>query len=262
MSTQLVFDDRAGAQLEAVYRTADAVRRRSIVRAALSAKPGERILDVGCGPGFYCAELLEDVGASGSVVGVDSSLAMLALARRRCADHAHVELCEGEATALPIADGDFDAAISVQVQEYVADIGTGLAELHRALRPGGRVVVWDIDWETLSIHSRDPELTARVLRAWDEHLAHKSLPRTLGPRLRAAGFDDVRIAAHPFATVGTDHDSYAAAIIPLVAAFVTGRQGIGDEEARAWVADLRELGERGESYFALTQFCFTARKPQ
>jgi arsenite methyltransferase len=144
----------------------------------------------------------------------------------------------------------------------VEDVATGLAELHRALRPGGRVLVFDIDWDTLSIHSRAPDLTARVLRAWDEHLAHRSLPRTLGPRLRAAGFEDVRIAAHPFATVGSDHDSYAAAIVPLIAAFVSGRQGIGATEAEAWAEDLRELGERGECYFTLTQFCFTARKPR
>jgi arsenite methyltransferase len=262
MSTQLVFDDKMGAQLEAVYRTADAVRRRAIVRAALAAAPGERILDVGCGPGFYCAELLDDVGASGSVVGVDSSAAMLALAERRCAGRGNVELLEAGATALPVEDGEFDAAISVQVQEYVEDVATGLRELHRALRPGGRALVFDIDWETLSIHSPARELTARVLRAWDEHLAHRSLPRTLGPQLRAAGFEDVRSAAHPFATVGSDHDSYAAAIVPLIAAFVSGRQGIDAAEAEAWAEGQRALGERGERYFTLTQFCFTARKPR
>ena len=45
---------------------------------ALALTNGERLLDVGCGPGFYVAELLEDVGPEGSVVGVDSSPAMLA----------------------------------------------------------------------------------------------------------------------------------------------------------------------------------------
>jgi arsenite methyltransferase len=261
MSTQLVFDQEAAQRIEAIYRTEDAARRRSIVRAALAGAPGERILDVGCGPGFYCAELLNDVGRSGSVVGVDSSPAMLALAARRCAGHEGVELHAGEATALPVEDGDFDAAISVQVQEYVADVAAGLAELHRALRPGGRVLVFDIDWETLSIHSEAPELTARILRAWDEHLAYPSLPRTLGPRLRAAGFDDVRVSAHPFATVGSDHDTYAAGIVPLIGEFVAGRQGIGAAEAQAWVDGQRELAERREFYFAITQFCFTARKP-
>src|SRR5215208_1367589 len=71
--SQLEFDEEAGKQLESLYRIADAVRRRRHVRTALAAQPGERVLDVGCGPGFYCAELLEEVGPDGSVVGLDGS---------------------------------------------------------------------------------------------------------------------------------------------------------------------------------------------
>jgi arsenite methyltransferase len=260
VSTQLVFDEQAARRIEGIYLIGDAARRRRIVREALAAAPAERILDVGCGPGFYCAELLESVGPSGAVVGVDSSPAMLALAARRCAEHDNVELREADATALPVADASFDAAISVQVLEYVADVSAGLAELYRAVRSGGRVLVFDIDWETLSIHAEDQALTDRVLRAWDEHLAHRSLPRTLPARLRAAGFRDVRMTAHPFATAAFDRDSYGAALVPFIAAFVAGRQGITEPQAQAWVAEQRALGERGEFYFAVTQFCFTAGK--
>jgi arsenite methyltransferase len=260
MSNQLVFDDEAARRIEAIYLIGDAVRRRRIVREALAASAGERILDVGCGPGFYCVELLQDVGPSGSVVGVDSSAAMLTLAARRCAGHDNVELHEADATAVPVEDARFDAAISVQVQEYVRDVDAGLGELHRALCPGGRVLVFDIDWETLSVHTEDPRLTRRVLGAWDEHLAHRSLPRTLASRLRAAGFEDVRMQAHPFVTIEFDRDSYGAAVVPFIGAFVAGREGVAEEEAEAWVAEQRRLGERGEFYFAVLQSCFTARK--
>jgi arsenite methyltransferase len=259
--SQLEFDEDAAQRLEALYRIADAARRRAIVREALGASPGERVLDVGCGPGFYCAELLEDVGPSGSVVGVDGSAAMLPLAARRCAGHDNVEFLEGDATSLPVADASFDAALSVQVQEYIPDVGASLAELARALRPGGRAVVFDVDWATLSLHSGDPELNDRVLSAWDEHLAHPSLPRTLAPLLRAAGLEDVRTQGHPFVAVDFDPDRYGVALIPFIGAFVADRQGLTEQDARAWVAGQRELGERGEFYFAVTQFCFTARKP-
>ena len=130
------------------------------------------------------------------------------------------------------------------------------------LRPGGRAVVFDVDWATLSVHSEEPALTARVLEAWDEHLAHRSLPRTLAPKLRAAGLEDVRMGAHPFVTVDFDPETYGAAIVPFIGAFVPGRQGLTEEDARGWVAAQRALGERGEFYFAVTQFCFTARKPR
>jgi len=261
--SQMVFDAEAAKRIEAVYRIDDAVRRRRIVRDALGAAAGERILDVGCGPGFYCLELLEDVGALGSVVGIDSSAAMLGLAARRCLEHDNVALYEGEAVSLPVADGGFDAALCVQVLEFVPDPTTALAEMHRALRPGGRVVVWDIDWATVSLHSEDPTRMERVLRAWDQHLAHRSLPRTLGPRLRSVGFEDIRMQAHAFATLDFDPEScYGAAMLSGIRAFVAGRGGISEEEAEAWLAEQRELGQRGEFFFTSAQFCFTATKPR
>jgi len=246
-----------------VYRIDDAVRRRRIVRDALGAVTGERILDVGCGPGFYCLELLEDVGRSGSMVGVDSSASMLGLAAQRCLGHDNVELYEGEAVLLPVADASFDAALCVQVLEFVADPTAALAEMHRALRAGGRVVVWDVDWATVSLHSEDPARTQRVLRAWDQHLAHRSLPRTLGPRLRSVGFEDIRMQAHAFATLDFDPGTYyGAALLSGIRAFVAGRGGITEEDADAWLAEQRGLGRRGEFFFTSTQFCFTAAKPR
>ncbi len=258
--SQLEFDEDAAKRIEALYLIGDAVRRRRIVREALGASPGERILDVGCGPGFYCAELLEEVGPSGSVVGVDGSTPMLALAARRCPAQENIELRASDATALPVQDAGFDAALSVQVQEYVSDVTAGLGEIHRALRPGGRVVVFDVDWATLSIHSENGALTARVLGAWDEHLAHPSLPRTLASLLRSVGFDGVRMSAHPFVTLDFDDDTYGAALVPFIAAFAAGRGGVTEQEAQDWEAGQRELGDRGEFYFAITQFCFAARK--
>jgi ubiquinone/menaquinone biosynthesis C-methylase UbiE len=258
---QLAFDDSLGRQLEALYRTRDLLLRRRLIREVLAARPGERILDVGCGPGFTVAELLDDVGPEGFVAGVDRSPQMLALAAQRTAQHANVELHEADATDLPVADEDFDAAISVQVLEYVPDVAAALGQIHRALRAGGRVLVWDVDWATVSWHSRDEPRMERVLRAWDEHLAHASLPRTLAPLLRSAGFADVRMDAHAFATIELVPDAYGAGVFPLIEQYVAGREGIGPDVASAWAAEQRELAEAGEFSFACTQFCFAARKP-
>src|SRR5207344_884062 len=111
-----------------------------------------------------------------------------------------VTIQEGDALALPVEDESFDVVFSVQVLEFVADTTAALAEMRRALRPGGRVVIWDVDWATVSWYSPDPTRMARVLRAWDEHLAHPSLPRTLASRMRSAGFDDITSEGHAFAS--------------------------------------------------------------
>ena len=146
--SQVEFDEKVARSLERLYNASDVLRRRSIVRAAVGTAPGDAILDVGCGPGFYVAELLDETGPSGRVVGVDSSPQMLAIAAKRTEGYANAEFHEGAAVALPVADNAFDRVLCVQVLEYVDDATAALAEMHRALRPGGRVVVWDVDWST------------------------------------------------------------------------------------------------------------------
>jgi arsenite methyltransferase len=102
----------------------------------------------------------------------------------------------------------------------------------------------------------------RVLRAWDEHLAHPSLPRVLAPPLRSAGFEQVEMQAYAFASAKLDRDSYGAATMPVIQSFVAGRAGIPGDEAAAWATEQRQLGERGEFYFACLQFCFSAKRPK
>ncbi|MGH2713737.1 MAG: methyltransferase domain-containing protein [Thermoleophilaceae bacterium] len=255
---QLVFDEKVVEQLEVLYRSRDVLRRRKLVYDALGAVPGERIVDVGCGPGFYTRELLDQVDPDGAVAGVDSSPQMLAVAERRCEGRENVTFHEGDATALPVDSESFDRALCVQVLEYVEDAAATLAEMHRALRPGGRVVIWDVDWATVSWHTEDPERMARMLAAWDEHLAHPSLPRTLSGSLRAAGFEDVRMDAHAFATAELTMESYGGAALPVIERYVAGE---GADEVEAWAGEQRELGERGEFYFACMQFCFSATRP-
>ena len=255
---QLVFDESMVEQLEKVYATRDILRRRRLVREALAAAPGERILDVGCGPGFYTAEVLEEVGEEGSVVGVDVSAAMLGVAAQRAKGSPNADFRKGDATVIPVEDGEFDAALSVQVLEYVADATAALREIRRALRPGGRVVIWDVDWATLSWHSEDPARMERVLEAWDTHLVHPSLPRTLAARMREAGFKEVRAEGHSFTTAALDPETYVAALLPLMEDYVAAREAIGAETAAAWAAEQRELGERDEFYVACIQVCFAA----
>jgi arsenite methyltransferase len=258
--SQLEFDENTARALEVLYGTRDVLRRRGLVQEAIAAVAGERILDVGCGPGFYVAELLERVGPDGHVSGVDTSAPMLAIAARRVEGHENVELLDAPATALPFDDGSFDGAISVQVLEYVDNIALALAELHRVLRPGGRLVVWDVDWETVSMHSDDPERMRRVLGAWDRHLVHRSLPATLAGSLREAGFTDISLEGHSFATGEFTRDAYGASLVAVVDNYLAGLDDFAEDERRAWTEEQVALGERGEFYFACVQVCLSARR--
>jgi ubiquinone/menaquinone biosynthesis C-methylase UbiE len=256
----LEFDEAAARALEVVYATRDVKRRRRLVREAIAAQRGERVLDVGCGSGFYVAELLEEVGTDGAVTGVDPSTPMLAVARERCAGAANATFREGSATELPVEDASVDAAVSVQVLEYVEDVDAALRELHRVLRPGGRLVVWDVDWTTLSMHAVDRERHERVLRAWDRHLDDPALPRTLAPRLRAAGFEEVSVAGHAFTTAELDFEAYGGSLVGTIAVYLASLDDFPEADRTGWVEEQQALGAAGEFYSSCVQCCVAARR--
>ena len=99
---------------------------------------------------------------------------------------------------------------------------------------------------------------ATVLEAWDAHLADPVLPRTLSARLREAGFEDIRMDGHTFATNELVPDAYGGFLVPFAEQFVTEQELVDGELAKAWADEQRELGESGEFYFACIQFCFAA----
>jgi arsenite methyltransferase len=258
--SQLRFDRGMVDGLERLYATRDVRRRRGLVQAALAARPGERVLDVGCGPGFYVAELLETVGRDGSVVGIDLSRDMLTVAAARTEGHENVELLEGSATEVPLADESVDRAVCVQVLEYVPDVPAALREMRRVLSDRGRLVLWDVDWATVSWHAADRDLMRRALEAFDRHLVHPSLPRVLTAQLRAAGFDDVEMDGHVFATNELVPDSYGGSMVAMLARYVVDQGGMSAADADAWQGEQRDLAARGEFFFSITQFCFIATR--
>jgi demethylmenaquinone methyltransferase / 2-methoxy-6-polyprenyl-1,4-benzoquinol methylase len=121
-------------------------RRRATDLAELS--PGGRALDVATGTGDLALELAARVGAGGEVVGVDFSERMLELARAKAdvrgRSGAAVRFETGNALALAYPDGAFDAATVGFGARNFSDLGRGLSEMARVVRPGGRVVVLEI----------------------------------------------------------------------------------------------------------------------
>jgi hypothetical protein len=101
----------------------------------------------------------------------------------------------------------------------------------------------------------------QVLQAWNDHLAHPSLPNLLAPTIRSVGFDRVEVHPHSFVTASYDPDTFSVAIIPVIRSFVSDRQAVTEAEAKAWAYELKTLGEQGRYYFASLQFAFVALRP-
>lgn len=103
--------------------------------------PGQRVIDVGCGPGALAAELVERVGAA-NVAAVDPSEPFVEAAKAR---HAGVDVRLASAEHVPFPDDSFDIAIAQLVVHFMTDPVAGLREMARVTRPGGVVAacVWD-----------------------------------------------------------------------------------------------------------------------
>ncbi|WP_318011394.1 methyltransferase domain-containing protein [Actinotalea sp. M2MS4P-6] len=115
-------------------------------------RPGQRLLDVGCGPGTITLDLARAV-APGEVVGVDASDAVLAEARLladAAGDVPGLSFRAADAMALPFPDASFDVVHAHQVLQHLPDPVRALREMRRVVRPGGLVAVRDVDYATMT----------------------------------------------------------------------------------------------------------------
>jgi SAM-dependent methyltransferase len=119
---------------------------RARLREALDPGPGERILEVGPGTGYYTLDVAEWVKPDGEVDVVDLQQEMLDHTMRRAGERglANVTPTRSDATSMPYEDGSFDAAYLVTVLGEISDQDAAIRELARVLKPGGRLVVGEL----------------------------------------------------------------------------------------------------------------------
>ena len=162
-------------------------------------RPGDRVLDVGCGAGSITVDLAERV-APGVVTGIDTSAGALRTARELAAERGcgNVTFAEGDIASLDFPDGTFDVVHAHQVLQHLPDPVAALREMRRVCRPGGIVAARDADYAAMTWFPDEPglhewrELYGAVARAEGNE---PDAGRRLLSWARAAGFPDVAAGA-------------------------------------------------------------------
>jgi ubiquinone/menaquinone biosynthesis C-methylase UbiE len=119
---------------------------RERLRSVLRPEPGERILEIGPGTGYYTLDMASWVDAGGTVEIFDLQQEFLDHVMRGAAERGVANLVptQGDATALPYGDGSMDAVVLTAVLGEIPDPGAALREIRRVLKPGGRLVVGEL----------------------------------------------------------------------------------------------------------------------
>jgi len=200
---------------------------------------GARALDIGCGTGSVTAELARRVGPGGAVVGVDLDDEALRVAKAAALTNA--EFHQGD-LSLARSLGPFDIIYARFLLSHLTDPAGALAVFRDALRPGGRLVVEDVDFAAHICWPPRPSFD-RYLVWYQDAAAARGADPGIGPKLpgllRAAGFAAVEV--HVAQPAGLDGPPKAMAALTLAAMRdALAQMGVGRDAIDADVADLEQ----------------------
>lgn len=261
MVAVLVYGPDESARVDGIYRTPEMSQQRARCVQLVAVRPGETVVDFGCGPGLLAVELAR---VGGYVVAADVSPDMLARATAHARETdlaARVWPAQLDVTALGLADGSADAVVAVQTFEWVPGVSAAIAEAWRVLRPGGRILVLDTDWSRLQWYSDEPARLSRLRRAWLAASAWPTLPASMPSRMRRIGFVDIAVTSFRIAADRLDADGYVSRQIAHMLAVASDRDALSDEDARAIADEQVALSSAGRFSFRLDRTIVTARRP-
>jgi len=166
-----------------------AYKKMSVERLRL--KPGDRVVDIGCGLGFDVPRLADMVAPGGSSLGIDISEKLLNAAKRAFGHHEGVSFQQGDIHNLEIPANSVDAIRVDRTLQHVQDPQRVISEMVRVLKPGARLVCAEPDWSTFVIDAENDEMTDLVIQTWKSSFRNPHIGRQLLRRIRAEGIQNI-----------------------------------------------------------------------
>jgi SAM-dependent methyltransferase len=227
--------------------------------ADLDPPTGARVLEIGCGTGAIARMIAAWPGIR-EVLGTDPSPILIDRARHLSVGLANLAFQQADGREVPVADSTFDLAVVHRVLSHAPAPEQLLAEAHRALRPGGQVVVFDGDYATITLATGDDDplqvcVAAMVSAFVNDPYVVRRLPTMIG----AAGFTQVQTRSYGF--VQTHDADYMVSIADRGADALAARGRIGSDLAEALKAEARRRVETGSFFGHIAYASVIGRKP-
>ena len=227
----------------------------------MKVEEGHCVLDMGCGSGDDALKLVEMVGAKGRVVGIDYSEAMISEAQKLTEEsNLPLEFRVGDIYNLEEADNTFDSCRVDRVFQHLTNPQRALAEMVRVTRPGGRIVVFDVDWETLIVDAPNRSLTRKVVNSICDDHHNGWVGRQLFRYFKQASLTDLIVIP----TASTMFD-YATANQIFHFSVSTEALQKSDEvsasQVKDWLNALVQADETGQFFCGMNGYSVCGKKP-
>jgi len=224
----------------------------------IEAQVGKYLLDIGCGIGDDVRALAQIVGPQGRVVGIDKSQTLLDIARKGSEGvDLSGEFVLGDVSCLDIADSSFDGCRAERVLQHCDNPEQVLSEMVRVIRPGGCIVVVDVDYDSMITSLTNHVLARKLTQAKCDVVRNGWIGRQLPGLFRRCGLTDIRV--FPTVLYYTDfdpEDSYWEFL------FTLGQQLdiLAADDITKIRDDMQRLSERGEYFDFGVFFSVVGRK--
>jgi ubiquinone/menaquinone biosynthesis C-methylase UbiE len=244
--------------LDAVDAVESIQTYRQCMLELVPARPGEHILDVGCGIGHSAVRLAQLVGPTGRVVGIDKSENVVREARCRMAERSlPLEYHVGNAQRLIFPEHSFDVCRTERVLMYIEQPQQVLDEMVRVLRPGGALILFEFDYDGMVVDSPEQTLTRRIGRLIADSVPSGWIGRQAPRLLRERGLCEVTVVPQ---MVLTPYPLYRRVVGGTLDAAVHAGQLAAAEVASWWCA-LERAAAAGQFFAGFQGFIVSGRVP-
>jgi SAM-dependent methyltransferase len=217
-----------------------------------------RVLEIGCGNGATTKLIMRHLNPA-QLIGIDPSSVFIDMARETFADEPRVSFAVGDAAATGQADGRFDLVIAHTVFSHLVDPEGALTEARRILRPGGKLVIFDGDFATLTVALFDGDPLQSAAGAVVRNLVHAPyIMRRLPALVTAGGFTVESVAPHGY--VQTKSPDYLLTLLARGNNAAVRAGEVGQEVVDGFDREARRRVSNGTFYGAILFLSLTARK--